>query len=373
MQSVFSFHFPFHAGASKTSHVFSPARRGKLTAEVTAVGHSKIKRLAVFLALVFLFPVQAAAVREVVPIGHTAGIRMKSEGVLVVRLDTVQTADGERCPARDAGVREGDIIVSAGGTEVSSNAELQSALKAAQGGAVELSIKRGDETHSVQITACTDQTGVYRLGILARDSMAGIGTLTFADPQTGVFGSLGHGICDAETGVLLPLSEGDLIYSTVETVTRGKSGAPGALQGDFSDARPIGTVTKNTVHGIFGTLSDLSLLSGQGALPVAARDEIQTGDAEIIANIDGDKVQRYSVQIVRLYPENDEYGRGMMLRVTDKTLLAQTGGILQGMSGSPVVQNGRLIGAVTHVLVDDPASGYAICIDDMLREAESVA
>ena len=178
--------------------------------------------------------------------------------------------------------------------------------------------------------------------------MAGIGTLTFADPQTGVFGSLGHGICDAETGVLLPLSEGDLIYSTVETVTRGKSGAPGALQGDFSDARPIGTVTKNTVHGIFGTLSDLSLLSGQGALPVAARDEIQTGDAEIIANIDGDKVQRYSVQIVRLYPENDEYGRGMMLHVTDKTLLAQTGGILQGMSGSPVVQNGRLIGAVTH-------------------------
>lgn len=337
------------------------------------MGHSKIKRLAVFLALVFLFPVQAAAVREVVPIGHTAGIRMKSEGVLVVRLDTVQTADGERCPARDAGVREGDIIVSAGGTEVSSNAELQSALKAAQGGAVELSIKRGDETHSVQVTACTDQTGVYRLGILARDSMAGIGTLTFADPQTGVFGSLGHGICDAETGVLLPLSEGDLIYSTVETVTRGKSGAPGALQGDFSDARPIGTVTKNTVHGIFGTLSDLSLLSGQGALPVAARDEIQTGDAEIIANIDGDKVQRYSVQIVRLYPENDEYGRGMMLHVTDKTLLAQTGGILQGMSGSPVIQNGRLIGAVTHVLVDDPASGYAICIDDMLKEAESVA
>ena len=122
------------------------------------MGHSKIKRLAVFLALVFLFPAQAAAVREVVPIGHTAGIRMKSEGVLVVRLDTVQTADGERCPARDAGVREGDIIVSAGGTEVSSNAELQSALKAAQGGAVELSIKRGDETHSVQVTACTDQT-----------------------------------------------------------------------------------------------------------------------------------------------------------------------------------------------------------------------
>ena len=337
------------------------------------MGHSKIKRLAVFLALVFLFPVQAAAVREVVPIGHTAGIRMKSEGVLVVRLDTVKTADGERCPARDAGVREGDIIVSAGGKEVSSNAELQTALKATQGGAVELSIKRGDETHSVQVTACTDQTGVYRLGILARDSMAGIGTLTFADPETGVFGSLGHGVCDAETGVLLPLADGKLVRSTVESVTPGRAGSPGALQGDFSDAKVIGTVTKNTVRGIFGTLSERSLLSGESAVPVASRDEIQTGDAEILANTSGDEVQRYSVQIARIYPENDEYGRGMMLRVTDKALLAQTGGILQGMSGSPVLQNGKLIGAVTHVLLSDPAKGYGVSIDDMLAAAQEQA
>ena len=309
----------------------------------------------------------APAERTVIPLGKAVGIKLFAAGVLVVGL-----ADGDT-PARTCGLRQGDIITAMDGTAIDSTEQVQSLLAEAAGQETTLTVRRGSSTLALSACARPGAGGAWQLGAWIRDSMAGIGTLTFADPQTGVFGSLGHGICDAETGVLLPLSEGDLIYSTVETVTRGKSGAPGALQGDFSDARPIGTVTKNTVHGIFGTLSDLSLLSGQGALPVAARDEIQTGDAEIIANIDGDKVQRYSVQIVRLYPENDEYGRGMMLRVTDETLLAQTGGILQGMSGSPVVQNGRLIGAVTHVLVDDPASGYAICIDDMLREAESVA
>ena len=322
------------------------------------------------LALVLLFPAQAAAVREVIPIGHTAGIRMKSEGVLVVRLDAVESADGKHCPAQEAGLREGDIIVSAGGQAVASNDALQTVLAAADGGAVTLGVQRGSETLSLKASPCTDRTGALRLGILARD---GIGTLTFADPETGVFGSLGHGVCDAETGVLLPLADGKLVRSTVESVTPGRAGSPGALQGDFSDAKVIGTVTKNTVRGIFGTLSERSLLSGESAVPVASRDEIQTGDAEILANTSGDEVQRYSVQIVRIYPENDEYGRGMMLRVTDKALLAQTGGILQGMSGSPVLQNGKLIGAVTHVLVDDPASGYAICIEDMLAEADSAA
>ena len=249
------------------------------------------------LALVLLFPAQAAAVREVIPIGHTAGIRMKSEGVLVVRLDEVESADGKHCPAREAGLREGDIIVSADGQAVASNDALQTVLAAADGGAVALGVLRGSETLSLKASPCTDRTGTLRLGILARDSMAGIGTLTFADPETGVFGSLGHGVCDAETGVLLPLADGKLVRSTVESVTPGRAGSPGALQGDFSDAKVIGTVTKNTVRGIFGTLSERSLLSGESAVPVASRDEIQTG------------------------------------------------GILQGMSGSPVLQNGKLIGA----------------------------
>ena len=310
---------------------------------------------------------QDTSARMLVPVGHTVGIKLFARGVMVVKAPESGT------PADDCGLQTGDIIVKCGGVSVTSSEQFQSLLQENGETATDLQVHREGGSVTLSVSPEQNEKGAYCIGAWIRDSMAGIGTLTFADPQTGVFGSLGHGICDAETGVLLPLSEGDLIYSTVETVTRGKSGAPGALQGDFSDARPIGTVTKNTVHGIFGTLSDLSLLSGQDALPVAARDEIRTGDAEIIANIDGDKVQRYSVQIVRLYPENDEYGRGMMLRVTDKALLAQTGGILQGMSGSPVVQNGRLIGAVTHVLVDDPASGYAICIDDMLREAESVA
>ena len=186
--------------------------------------------------------------------------------------------------------------------------------------------------------------------MLARDSLAGIGTLTYVDPQTGAFGSLGHGICDSETGVLLPLQEGTIIHSTVSSVQRGKAGEPGSLQGEFSTEKPLGTVAQNTESGIFGTITDDSLYGELQCVPVASADEIKIGDAEILSNVDGDSVQRYSVQIVKLYPANDEYGRG----------------IVQGMSGSPILQNGKLIGAVTHVLVDNPMEGYGISMEKML-------
>ena len=216
------------------------------------------------------------------------------------------------------------------------------------------------------MTPCRDKTGAYRIGVLARDSLAGIGTLTYVDPQTGAFGSLGHGICDSETGVLLPLQEGTIIHSTVSSVQRGKAGEPGSLQGEFSTEKPLGTVAQNTESGIFGTMTDDSLYSELQCVPVASADEIKIGDAEILSNVDGDSVQRYSVQIVKLYPANDEYGRSMMLRVTDSQLAEKTGGIVQGMSGSPILQNGKLIGAVTHVLVDNPMEGYGISMEKML-------
>ena len=188
----------------------------------------------------------------------------------------------------------------------------------------------------------------------------------YVDPQTGAFGSLGHGICDSETGVLLPLHEGTIIHSTVSSVQRGKAGEPGSLQGEFSTEKALGTVAQNTESGIFGTITDDSLYSELQCVPVASADEIKIGDAEILSNVDGDSVQRYSVQIVKLYPANDEYGRSMMLRVTDSQLAEKTGGIVQGMSGSPILQNGKLIGAVTHVLVDNPMEGYGISMEKML-------
>jgi len=321
------------------------------------------------LAVIMLFPARAAEITAVIPIGHTVGIKMSAEGVLVVRLNEVKAADGPSvCPAREAGVEEGDLIVSINGEQIDSNDALQKQIALSAGKTAELEVEREGGRKTLTVTPCEDEKGVYRIGVLARDSMAGIGTLTYVDPETGAYGSLGHGICDSETGVLMPLKDGSLLYSVVGSVQRGKEGEPGALQGEFDGERPLGSVQENTKSGIFGTMTDSSLYSSLETVPVAEPDELQTGPAEILTNIDGDKVERCKVNIIKIYPEDDEYGRGMMLKVTDKKLLDKTGGIVQGMSGSPVLQNGKIVGAVTHVLVSDPACGYAICIQKMLEE-----
>lgn len=331
---------------------------------------SKTKRIAISLVLVLtmLFTAQAAEISSLIPIGHTVGIQMSAEGVLVVRLNEVQTEDGPACPARDAGLEEGDMIVRVNGAEIDSNDALQKQIALSAGQPVTLEVTRDGSSKTITATPRADDSGVYRIGVLARDSMAGIGTLTYVDPETGAYGSLGHGICESETGVLMPLRDGNLLYSVVGSVQKGKVGEPGALQGEFVTDEQLGSVTENTESGIFGTLTDDSLYSSLTSIPVAASDEVQVGDAEILSNVDGDTVQRYSVQVVKVYPADDEYGRGMMLRVTDQALLDKTGGIVQGMSGSPVLQNGKLIGAVTHVLVNDPTCGYAINIEKMIDE-----
>ncbi len=331
---------------------------------------SKAKKIAIslLLTLAMLVSAQAAEISSLIPIGHTVGIQMSAEGVLVVQLDDVQTADGAACPAREAGIAEGDLIVSVNGALVSSNDDLQKQIALSGGQPVELELVRDGEHQTVTAAPCADEDGVYRIGILARDSMAGIGTLTYVDPETGEYGSLGHGICDSETGVLMPLKDGSLIYSVVGSVQRGEAGEPGALQGEFQTGSTVGTVEENTGSGIFGTMTDSSLYTSLESVLVASDDEIQTGDAEILSNVEGDAVEKYSVQVVKVYPADDEYGRGMMLRVTDQELLDKTGGIVQGMSGSPVLQNGKIIGAVTHVLVNDPTCGYAISIGRMLEE-----
>ncbi len=324
--------------------------------------------ISLLLAAVMLFPAWAAEITSVIPIGHTVGIKMSAEGVLVVRLNEIQTPDGPVCPAGEAGMKEGDLIVSINNERIESNDQLQKQIALSAGSPVTITVERDGNTETLTATPREDDKGVYRIGVLARDSMAGIGTLTYVDPESGAYGSLGHGICDNETGVLMPLREGSLLYSVVESVQKGEAGEPGALQGEFDAGHAVGTVQENTASGIFGTMTDSSLYSSLETVPVAEEDEIQTGEAEILTNIEGDKVESCKVEVVKIYPYDDEYGRGMMLKVTDKKLLDKTGGIVQGMSGSPVIQNGKLIGAVTHVLVNDPSCGYAIGIQKMLEE-----
>lgn len=199
--------------------------------------------------------------------------------------------------------------------------------------------------------------------------MAGIGTVTYYDPATGAFGALGHGINDVDTAQLMPLESGGVLKATVSDVKKGKRGEPGELHGELEMEKDIGALERNTCYGIFGTLTEGALTDAR-PVEVAPREEIRTGPAFIYANVQGDEVKRYEVEITKLFPKAED-GRDMMVKVTDPALIAATGGIVQGMSGSPILQDGRIVGAVTHVLIGDSTQGYGISMENMLRAGET--
>ena len=270
--------------------------------------------------------------RMLVPVGHTVGIKLFSRGVVVVKL-----TDGGT-PARNCGLRTGDVIVECGGAAVTSTEQFQSLLQ-----------ENGDSETDLQ---------VRRNG----GSMAGIGTMTFYDPATGVFGALGHGITDTDTALLMPFSNGSVLPSTVKAVKKGEAGAAGELRGDFDLTRDLGQLYANTSSGIFGTL-DTAGLRDDGAIPVG---QAKAGPAVIRSNVQGDEVAEYEIEILKVVPAAGD-GRDMVISVTDPGLIAVTGGIVQGMSGSPILQDGKIVGAVTHVLLNEPKKGYGILIDHMLE------
>ena len=309
--------------------------------------------------------------RTVIPIGRAVGIKLFSDGVMVVGLSEVETQGGSESPAKACGLQEGDIITHINNTEVDSIEEVQTVLQDLSGAQMSIRAVRGDK--QVQMTAQAVQCsadGAYKLGAWIRDSMAGIGTVTFYDPDSGVFGALGHGINDVDTALLMPLQSGSIMYAQVTDVKRGQSGAPGELHGAFQVDRDMGALYANTNSGVFGLLSDKALAQSQ-PVEVAGRSEVKVGQAVILSNIAGDQVEEYQVEITRVYPEKAGDTRNMMIKVTDQRLLDATGGIVQGMSGSPILQNGKLIGAVTHVLINDPTQGYAILAENMLDTAQT--
>ena len=301
-----------------------------------------------------------------IPVGRAVGVKLFSDGVMVVGFSRIPQEAGAVVPARACGLKEGDIITHINAAEVDTIEEVQAQLE--QIGGEEMSIRAIRRGEPVEVTAqavrCSTD-GSYKLGAWLRDSMAGIGTVTWYDPDSGAFGALGHGINDVDTAQLMPLEHGGVLGATVADVKRGEKGAPGELHGSFQQDRELGTLRANTARGIFGRLTDGSMAKGLRALPVADRSQLQVGPAVIRSNIAGDEVGEYQVEITRLLTGGEE-GRDMMLRVTDPDLLAATGGIVQGMSGSPIIQNGSLVGAVTHVLVNDPTRGYGIFIENML-------
>lgn len=317
---------------------------------------------AFFAAAALTASASALCAEELVPVGEAIGVKLFSDGVLVIGL-----SDGESA-ARACGLKEGDIITAVNGTSLDTIDELQTLLRDG-GGTAALSVKRGSRTLTLTASPETDEDGFCRLGAWVRDSMAGIGTMTFYDPQSGAFGALGHGITDVDTGSLLPLDHGSIMDASVRAVKRGEAASPGELKGDFDLTRDSGTLLANTDRGIFGTLSAETAASIAGkAIPVAEKSAVTVGSATILATVDGDTPCEYAVEIEKFCSRSGDT-RNFLIHVTDEALLARTGGIVQGMSGSPILQNGKLVGAVTHVLVDDPSRGYGIFIENMLSAA----
>ena len=309
-------------------------------------------------------------VRQVIPVGRAVGIKLFSDGVLVVGLSELKTEAGDASPAKACGLREGDIITHINQQKVDTIEEVQTVLQNLSGDSMDLRILREGKTMdaNVQAVQCRSD-GAYRLGAWIRDSMAGIGTVTFYDPATKRFGTLGHGINDVDTAMLMPLSSGSILPATVADVNPGRSGQPGELRGVFQTGQDLGSLYANTSAGVFGRLGDESLIAGLTPMPVARPDQVHTGKAEILSNISGETVESFEIEITKVN-QNSGDTRELMLQVTDPALLSATGGIVQGMSGSPILQDGNIVGAVTHVLVNDPTRGYGIFLETMLNAAE---
>lgn len=322
------------------------------------------------LELLGIIPVKTTYLNQVgetyvVPCGTPFGLKMLTDGVVVVGLNPVETFTGTAYPADEAGLEQGDIILSVNGEEVASNKELTQLVRESGGDPMNFQIQRDGEEQWCTVTPVKSVSdNEYRCGIWVRDSSAGIGTVTFYDPATGMFGGLGHAVCDVDTGEPMPLSSGEVVPVYISGVKKGEKGAPGELEGSFLSSVPAGTLYLNNETGIYGTLT--SSPSSAEAIPLCFRQDVQEGSAQILATVDGSGPKLYDIEIEEVNLGDNTPTKNMIIHVTDPELLQMTGGIVQGMSGSPIIQNGKLAGAVTHVFVNDPTRGYGIFAENML-------
>ena len=300
------------------------------------------------------------------PCGQPFGIKLLTEGVMVVDLQKVDTSS----PAKDCGIREGDVIVSIDGEKVKSNADVAKIIRSSNGEACSVRIKRGSNDLTFKLCPRLE-SGSYKAGMWVRDSSAGIGTLTFYDPENGTFGGLGHPVCDADTKEPLPLSAGTVGEINLTGFNKSRSGCPGQLLGEFANSASTGDILKNCESGVFGTLNANPCPNAK-EFPLGFRQEIHPGKAKILSSIDNDGPKEYEISIEQINL-SDSAEHDLVIKITDKTLLEKTGGILQGMSGSPIIQDGRLVGAVTHVFIEDTAKGYGIFADEMYSKTSEFA
>jgi len=312
---------------------------------------------------------------KVIPGGQTIGVKVKSDGIMVVGHHQVKTESGETVsPAQSAGIRLGDLIMSLNGVKLTEVGQMAKMVEQAgkEGKTLSLTVERGTEKFVKELKPVYDADDrAWRLGLYIRDSAAGVGTLTFYAPEQGVYGALGHIITDMDTQAPIRVGEGQIVQSSVTSINKSSSGEPGEKRAHFvKEGKVLGTVVRNTQFGIFGRMSELPRPSyADKAIPVAFADEVKEGPAHILTVVDGEKVERFDIRITRAMRQSEPATKGMIIKITDQKLLKRTGGIVQGMSGSPIIQDGKLVGAVTHVFVNDPSSGYGCYIEWMLGDA----
>jgi len=312
---------------------------------------------------------------KVIPGGQTIGVKLKSKGILVVGHHLVPTADGKVSPGEEAKLNAGDVILEMDGVRLTDVGQVSAIVQKAgkAGRAIDLVLQRAGNTIRTSIRPVYDpEDKAYRLGIYIRDSAAGVGTLTFYAPDQKAYGALGHVITDMDTQTPIPVGSGHIVHSNVTSIDKSQSGEPGEKRAVLIDEdKVLGDIRKNTEFGIFGKMYEPpDFARVKEPIPVAFADEVKEGPAHIYTVVSGQKVEKFDVEIVHVAKQTFPATKGMIIKITDPKLVEQTGGIVQGMSGSPIVQNGKLIGAVTHVFVNDPTSGYGCFIEWMLRDAD---
>lgn len=312
-------------------------------------------------AMLTLLLTATASAQELAVGGQAVGIQVELDGVAVAGVSSVNTAEGEKTPAADAGLRDGDFIIKIGEREIRSTADFVDAIAESGGQALPFTVRRDDEEKILSVTPVMSSEGKWAVGVWLRDGVSGIGTLTFYDPDSGTYGALGHCVAITEGGKAIKVENGSISGAEILSVTPGTDGNPGALNGCTDVEQPLGSVEQNCSCGIYGKA--YSRLGGE----IYETGEISTGRAIMLSTVDGRVAEPYNIEINRVCSEPD--GCHVVITVTDQRLKELTGGIVQGMSGSPIIQNGKLVGAVTHVFVSDPRKGYGISIDDMLKAA----
>ena len=317
-----------------------------------------VVRVAASLLAILMTTSTVNAAELLIPVGQVVGLEIGEDQVTI---DGFDSRVGQAAQA--AGLREGDRILTIDDTPIHTSEDVKLALQHSDGD-VDMVVARGKLTKEVELEPMITADGP-KLGLYLRQGITGVGTVTYYDPDTKCFGALGHGV-NSKDGELAEMTQGFAYAASVEAVKKGKAGDPGQLIGALTSKTPIAALSKNTLQGVFGT-ADIPFRGD--VLPTADISEIQTGPAKIRSTIQNGTVQEYSVEILKIYPHSSTDGRNMLLKVTDERLLSTTGGIVQGMSGSPIIQNGKLVGAVTHVLVNDPQTGYGIFIENMLEAA----